>query len=284
MKKTIAAILSAAVFLSGFACFGASAAEKTFTYRSLGRLRLSNYYAYMYNYNINEKYPNGFYFENNDTGQKYYLNPEDSIAKGVTAVFLPPNQNGYKEWEYYDNSGAASSYPQKFFRERGGEYERVRVSLNDLNVSLFHADGSFTHDFGDGITHTYRFGYEDEKHYASLFVVSSAAYTAVTPDSNGEIECVVSREVGVTPLVNIAAFNGEKGKRSHSTGCSLSQLTMGNVNLDGWVSISDVSLIQLYAAGKEALQPLALRNADVNDDGMINVLDATIVQIYLARR
>lgn len=60
------------------------------------------------------------------------------------------------------------------------------------------------------------------------------------------------------------------------------QVLMGDANLDGKLTVWDVTVIQRHAAEFELLTGNALTAADVNGDGMVDVNDATCVQIYLA--
>ena len=60
------------------------------------------------------------------------------------------------------------------------------------------------------------------------------------------------------------------------------QVLMGDANLDGKLTVWDVTVIQRHAAEFELLTGNALTAADVNGDGVVDVNDATCVQIYLA--
>ena len=59
-------------------------------------------------------------------------------------------------------------------------------------------------------------------------------------------------------------------------------ILMGDVNLDGEVSVFDVSEIQRYAAAYCDLNELQLTVGDVNYDGIVNVFDASEIQRYIA--
>lgn len=58
----------------------------------------------------------------------------------------------------------------------------------------------------------------------------------------------------------------------------------GDANGDGKVDITDVTAIQLYAAGALELTPEQYEAADVNGDGKVNIQDATEIQIICASR
>ncbi len=59
--------------------------------------------------------------------------------------------------------------------------------------------------------------------------------------------------------------------------------TLGDVNLDGTVNISDVSVLQSYLAKLTSLSDTAMLAADVDQNGEISILDATAIQTALAK-
>ena len=59
---------------------------------------------------------------------------------------------------------------------------------------------------------------------------------------------------------------------------------LGDVNLDGRITISDVTLIQKYLAGYASLNSEQLKLADYNEDGMITISDATLIQKSIAKK
>ena len=58
--------------------------------------------------------------------------------------------------------------------------------------------------------------------------------------------------------------------------------TLGDVNNDGKIDITDATLIQRYAAEIEELDDTQLLAADANGDGKVNIADATTIQNYIA--
>ena len=56
---------------------------------------------------------------------------------------------------------------------------------------------------------------------------------------------------------------------------------IGDVNQDGYISISDVSEIQLHIAEMTTLTGKSLTAADANGDGVVDVKDASLVQSYI---
>ena len=59
---------------------------------------------------------------------------------------------------------------------------------------------------------------------------------------------------------------------------------LGDVNLDGRITISDVTLIQKYLTGYASLNSEQLKLADYNEDGMITISDATLIQKSIAKK
>lgn len=70
----------------------------------------------------------------------------------------------------------------------------------------------------------------------------------------------------------------------HSIGfiCKTPLHTIGDTNLDGYITISDVTSIQRYLAELAVFNDEQLALADTNGDGEINIADATHLQMYLA--
>lgn len=59
-------------------------------------------------------------------------------------------------------------------------------------------------------------------------------------------------------------------------------MLIGDANLDGIISVEDVTSIQRHVAEYVTLTGNALVAADANGDGVVTVTDATCVQTYLA--
>ncbi len=59
--------------------------------------------------------------------------------------------------------------------------------------------------------------------------------------------------------------------------------SLGDVDLDGTISIIDATFIQLYLAQFSSLTSIQKINADTHKDGQISILDATQIQRFLAQ-
>ena len=57
---------------------------------------------------------------------------------------------------------------------------------------------------------------------------------------------------------------------------------IGDVDLDGTVTILDATAIQRYLANLEELSAEQLKMADTDGDGAVTIIDATYIQRYLA--
>ena len=62
---------------------------------------------------------------------------------------------------------------------------------------------------------------------------------------------------------------------------AVSSQMLGDVNIDGFVDIRDVVLVQRYVLGQQMLTPAQLTAADVNGDGVVNVVDVNLMMQYI---
>ena len=67
---------------------------------------------------------------------------------------------------------------------------------------------------------------------------------------------------------------------SYSTVGQAATYQKGDVNKDGAINITDVTLIQMYMAG-ESIKNFTLYNADFNGDGSITINDISTIQLYM---
>lgn len=57
-------------------------------------------------------------------------------------------------------------------------------------------------------------------------------------------------------------------------------VTLGDVNLDGRIDLTDAKLAMQYYNGKITLNSLQKKNADVNKDNKVNLIDAKLIMQY----
>ena len=73
--------------------------------------------------------------------------------------------------------------------------------------------------------------------------------------------------------------NVEPNVEWYSAPTSLKVVVLGDVNLDGTVTVNDVTLLQKYLAAIVTLNNEQLLAADYNRDGMITIYDCTLIQM-----
>lgn len=203
------------------------------------------------------------------------------------------------DYNFGSSGGGGSDGTYRSYSKTGGTYRKVRVKLstfiNNEYESIYASDGSVTETDSTYGTHTFRFGDVDitadgSRYYSGMCVRSGAAITAVTPNSNGEIEFYLNTAIGSGGYV-CTGFNTiykhPDGRTSHiggggSSGSSLHGLEFGDADSSGFVNISDATKIQNAISGKTTLDSLQQFVSDVNFDNRIDVKDVSAIQKYLA--
>ena len=178
------------------------------------------------------------------------------------------------------------------FDKTGGEYVKVKIKLSDFS-RLFNENGTMTAELSDGSYKDFDFTYEDfvtdsigANCYAGsgAYATSGGAVTSFAPDKDGYAEIYVSRQLGVdTKVMSYRYCRLKDGAHCDygRIGDTLVGLTCGDTDLNGYISVTDATLVQKYVAGIEDFDKLQLFNSDVNDDGEISVVDATLIQKYI---
>lgn len=62
----------------------------------------------------------------------------------------------------------------------------------------------------------------------------------------------------------------------------LTKAMIGDVNLDGVITLIDVALIQLHVALLDTLEGISFRVADIDNDESLDIIDAAKIQLYIA--
>ena len=178
------------------------------------------------------------------------------------------------------------------FDKTGGEYVKVKIKLSDFSY-LFNENGTMTAELRDGSYKDFDFTYEDfgtdsndVNCYAEsgVYATSGGTVTSFAPDKDGYAEIYVSRQLGVdTKVMSYRYCRLKDGAHCDygRIGDTLVGLTCGDTDLNGYISVTDATLVQKYVAGIEDFDKLQLFNSDVNDDGEISVVDATLIQKYI---
>ncbi len=240
-----------------------------------------------------------FYVEFCDeNNQEYRADFKDLMTTGSKTITLPKEQNyafyfGFHKPQYGGTSSSNSIY--RSYNNTGGYYKRVRIKLSDFDNS-FAPDGSMTVTQDIFGTHKFTFGngeiaLDGKEYYSALCVYSGGTVTAVTPNSNGEIDFFMSTAVGESVYLNAdyAVFyenNNAYDKMATISGGFLDRclypLTIGNADSDNSVDIKDATKIQIEIAGKSTPNSLQTFVSDVNFDNKIDIKDVTALQRYLA--
>ena len=178
------------------------------------------------------------------------------------------------------------------FDKTGGEYVKVKIKLSDFS-RLFKENGTMTSELSDGSYKDFDFTYEDfgtdsigVNCYAEsgAYATSGGAVTSFAPDKDGYAEIYVSRQLGVdTKVMSYRYCRLKDGAHCDygRIGDTLVGLTCGDTDLNGYISVTDATLVQKYVVGIEDFDKLQLFNSDVNHDGEISVVDATLIQKYI---
>ena len=118
-------------------------------------------------------------------------------------------------------------------------------------------------------------------------VSSSAVYTTKPDTSLGTYITPANASTfytaGTTNVVYLYEQKVDPTKPTETKPAPTKDYIYGDVDLDGKVTISDVSLIQQHLAKLATLNEIQLEAADVNDDDKVDIVDATIIQQYLAK-
>ena len=108
----------------------------------------------------------------------------------------------------------------------------------------------------------------------------------MVPDSKGEVELYVSTNLGEEVVFTTkfqCATKNSSGGGGGVTGLSIGGLAIGDCDPNGYLDITDATMIQKYAADLEKFDSAQKRCGDVSKDGSIDVADATQLQMFLAR-
>ena len=111
-------------------------------------------------------------------------------------------------------------------------------------------------------------------------------YYQVVEDENGEaVEVAVApesiKDIGTYHVVAAPTGNGALSGEAWAT-FTVDTRQVGDVDGDGKITISDVTMIQRYVAEFITLTDVEMLAADTDGDGIVDIKDATHLQMYLA--
>ncbi|MCR5809566.1 MAG: InlB B-repeat-containing protein [Clostridiales bacterium] len=197
--------------------------------------------------------------EINNSVTYYNTDPIDSTATYYTVIF--------KDWDgtvlstQQVEEGTAATAPANPTREgytfTGWDKSFANIT-EDTVVTAQYSINSYTltiyYKYADGTTAAA--AYTQTYNYGAAYSVTSPEIARYAPD-----QAVVSGTMG--------AANAEV------TVTYTKIVVLGDLDDDGEVTLSDVSLFYSYITNKGTLSDEALANADVNQDGVINTADAS---------
>lgn len=105
-------------------------------------------------------------------------------------------------------------------------------------------------------------------------IVSVDASGAIIARSPGNATITVkSKDGNTTKTINVTVNASETPEI---------EVTLGDINLDGAINMTDLIKLRKYFAGLETLDERALKNADINKDGTVNMTDIIRLRKYFA--
>lgn len=284
MKKIISALLCAA--LSVLSIVSASAVELAFdsqtnlsnSYKIISEDNIPNNQVRIYKSGKNFDKTAGVIFEDLSSSKKdtkqYFNFSTPSVSLSLSS------KSGYNIWTLLQEGSGGNDNNIYKFNNAGGTYQKIRIKLSDYS-NYFNDNGTHTKSFFDREAHNYNFTNEGDGHSSMLAFISGGAITAVAPDNNGMAEIYFSTKLGAETCF-ITDFVENSASGGGTTGYVFSGFTIGDTDINGYVSVKDATLIQKHLGSLVTLDKLGLRNSDTNHDGIINILDATEIQKYLA--
>lgn len=296
MKKVfallIAAVMTACSVQASFAAQTDSEAvstEKNVGYKVVGTRTIKQGTLLYYPYNLSSG--TTAFIKLTDTTK----NTSDTIAfKNFYNSFRTLNINSKDVYEPMMGCGSGMGGGGSFtYENTGGKYDVIKVKISDF-IEELNKDGSITqynHVIEKNVTYrfTEQFESNGDKFYSALYFESGAAITCATPDKNGEVEILVSRNPAHRLSYSTAFSYSIVSHGGYTTGSgggrnrgSVRGLSMGDVDLDGYVDIRDVTCLQRILSEAERANALPKRNGDFDRDKTLTIKDATIIQQYLA--
>lgn len=253
-------------------------------------------------YNVDLTWDDSLIDKLGNTGHKYFLLSDEAISKGSDEISA---HYGF-DYAYYKSDN--KKYDNHSFREFNTKFcfvdgdcfvinntynsttERCLLKY-DYKTDKYSVVEQFDFKWMSGKTSYWKGGYmslnecngylyynSDDKIYIYDFKNKSKEIFGEVNTENGDcyglmiIDGCVYAVVSVSPNIDrTLQLIGECKKN----------ILMGDVNLDGLVRITDVTLIQKYLVGIEAFADEQLICADYDGNSVINVKDATEIQKYL---
>lgn len=190
----------------------------------------------------------GRYYSHYDVGQLYFGDPpydsmEEIEAAGYTIVLEDQPVD-------YTITGSVEALPRSLYQDQAGnryfyDFDYNLYSISDDNTITYGSGKYYIGALAEGV---------DED------ALQKVEHEELCDDFKWWIE----------------------GTEYHHIGSESTDMLIGDTNLDGHITISDVTSIQQHLAEMHIFTDEQLALADTNGDGEININDATHLQKYLA--
>ena len=159
------------------------------------------------------------------------------------------------------------------------EYELVSVSLGDR-----FTEGRLTYN-SNSENNTITFVYVDVNNAitSDLETLVSLEFTAPSVLESDNIEFLTFDNSYFSEFVYMSTdYQLTKNNFVNGDFENLQKAIIGDVNLDGEISLIDVATIQLHLAKFQTLTGINFRVADINNDNELDISDAARIQLFLA--
>ena len=131
----------------------------------------------------------------------------------------------------------------------------AQYSVNSYRLTIY-----YRYENGTTAATTYTRTYN----YGASYSVTSPTVSGYTPDT-----AVVSGVMGAGNVTVTVTYHQDV------------TILLGDVDCNGVVDFSDVSLLSMYLAGISDVTPQGLLNADMNQDGSVAFSDVTAIYMFL---
>lgn len=180
-------------------------------------------------------------------------------------------------WANYtgEDDGYYKNYPDeivalaRWYYEEGHLYDNVFSWTNDERVNEYR-QGDVWAWWGDGVPSMAEISTSSQPSVTTPAVTTAPAETTVT-------EPTATEPSSTEPAVS------ETTAPAETTQPSQTAAVKGDVNLDGKVDITDLSVLSVALVDKKALTGQAGTNADVNSDSEVNLSDLATIRSFLSK-